>query len=64
MRLFRVILQAIRDRRLPMFAWAGDRIRSTCPRCRAVVTLSTIATGKRAFKCPACGEEGTWKDDA
>jgi hypothetical protein len=65
MSLFRVILRAIRERRLPMLAWSrGDNIRSRCPQCRAPVVLSEVREGERAFTCPACGVAGTWKADA
>ena len=65
MSFLKVILQAIRERRLPMLGWAsGDVIRSKCPRCGKPIMLAKVEAGKPAFKCPACGEEGTWKAGA
>ena len=65
MSLLKVIVQAIRERRLPMFAWSRDgTITAKCPRCRAPIALSKMAAEGQAFKCPACGEEATWKADA
>jgi predicted RNA-binding Zn-ribbon protein involved in translation (DUF1610 family) len=65
MSALKVLLQAIREWRLPMIAWSRhDEMRSRCPRCGESITLSLVAVGKRAFKCPVCGEVGTWKADA
>jgi predicted RNA-binding Zn-ribbon protein involved in translation (DUF1610 family) len=65
MSLLKVILQAIRERRLPMIAWSGaEGTSSRCSRCRAPITLTRVAEGKQAFRCPSCGEEGVWKAEA
>ena len=46
MSLIRVILQAIRERRLLMFAWSrNDTIHSNCPRCRAPIMLAKVEAG-------------------
>ena len=64
MSLLKVLLEAIRERKFPMIAWSGvDGISSRCPRCRASITLTKVAEGKQALKCPSCGEEATWKAD-
>jgi hypothetical protein len=64
MSLLKVFLQAIRERKLPMFAWLrGRTIQSRCPRCRAPITLSRQVTEGQAFMCQACGESGVWKAD-
>ncbi len=65
MSLFKVLLQAIRERKLPMFAWSrGGSISSRCPRCRAPIALTEVAAGKHAFKCVSCGEEATWRAES
>jgi hypothetical protein len=61
MSFLKVLLQTIRERKLPMFAWSrGGAIHSRCPRCSAAIKLSAISSGAQAFQCQACGEEGTW----
>ncbi|QEH34915.1 hypothetical protein OJF2_34600 [Aquisphaera giovannonii] len=62
MSLLKVIVQAIRERRLPSLGWAsGGVIRSGCPRCGEPIVLSKVEAGRPAFRCPACGEGGAWK---
>lgn len=61
MTLWKVITQAVRERRLPMFGWSsGDFIRAKCPGCGKPILLSKVEPGEPAFRCPACGEEGAW----
>jgi endogenous inhibitor of DNA gyrase (YacG/DUF329 family) len=65
MTLLKVIMQAIRERKLPMFGWSwGDTISAKCPQCHAAILLSKIEAGRQSFKCPACGEAATWVADA
>jgi hypothetical protein len=65
MSLIRVILQAIRERRLPMFGWSRNgTLHSSCPRCRAPIMMSKIEAGKQAFTCSSCGESAVWKAEA
>ena len=62
MSLLKVIMQAIREWRLPMFGLSRNGVAlSRCPRCRAPITLTKVVAGEPAFRCASCGEEAMWK---
>lgn len=62
--LIRLLIDAIRTRRLPTIVWTDDGRSAIlkCPRCKKLVELRMGANGERAFECSACGESGVWRD--
>ena len=38
-------------------------LKGKCPTCGNVVAFAEIETGATAFRCPHCGEQGTWLGD-
>jgi hypothetical protein len=62
MNLLTVLIDAIKQRKLPMIVLSRDGLSasSKCPRCKAPVNLSFGAAGEHAFECASCGERGVW----
>jgi hypothetical protein len=63
MGILKLIFSCIKERKMPQFLWkhCDGTVLGKCPRCKASVAYSKIEVGEQAFKCLACGEEGTWK---
>ncbi len=64
MKLLRFLIDTIRTRQLPMFAWSreGQTAKMKCPQCKALLELSIGEQGERAFECSSCGTRGIWKE--
>jgi transcription initiation factor IIE alpha subunit len=60
--MFETLREWFRRLKTLRFAWGredGTAV-TTCPKCRAKITLSSIEKGKDAFQCLSCGEKGSW----